>query len=164
MRARLGDRLFTDRQLDLLTHVLDDCFRVPGTTWRFGIDGLIGLVPFAGDALAGLASTLLIIAAWARGVPAVTLVRMVVNVAVGVLFGTVPILGDLFDIGWKANRRNYSLLTRHLAQPGRHTGRDWAFLLLLLSALAAVLAMPLLALGWLAHAALSHAAAPGWGR
>jgi hypothetical protein len=148
--------VFADENLDLLAHVLDDCFRLPGTSIRFGIDGLIGLVPVLGDVLAGLASTLIVIAAWFRGVPAVTLARMTVNIGIGVVVGMVPLLGDAFDIFWKANRRNYALLTRHLRQPNRHTWRDWAFLLLLGAALFAILAAPLLLLGvllgWLMHA------------
>ncbi len=156
LRTRLAGDVFADENLDLLAHVLDDCFRLPGTSVRFGIDGLVGLVPVLGDVLAGLASTLIVIAAWFRGVPAVTLARMTVNIGIGVVVGMVPLLGDAFDIFWKANRRNYALLTRHLRQPNRHTWRDWAFLLLLAAALFAILAAPLLLfgmlLGWLMHA------------
>jgi hypothetical protein len=152
LRGRLAEGLFADRNLDLLAHTLDDCFRLPGTTWRFGLDGLIGLVPFAGDALVGLASGIIVVAAWVRGVPGITLVRMLVNVGIGVVVGTVPVLGDAFDIAWKANRRNYRLLSTHLAEPGRHTWRDWAFLLLLLFTLCAIVAVPLVALGWILHA------------
>ena len=148
LRERLAHDVFADENLDLLSHVLDDCFRVPGTSLRFGLDGVIGLVPILGDVLAGLASTLIIIAAWFRGVPAVTLARMTVNVGIGVVVGMVPLLGDAFDIAWKANRRNYALLTRHLRQPNRHTWKDWAFLLLLAAAMLAILAAPLVLLGW----------------
>jgi hypothetical protein len=149
LRERLAQDVFADENLDLLAHVLDDCFRLPGTSIRFGLDGLIGIVPVLGDVLAGLASTLIVIAAWFRGVPAVTLVRMVVNVGIGVVVGAVPLLGDAFDIAWKANRRNYALLTRHLRQPNRHTWRDWAFLLALATAMFSLLAAPLVLLGWL---------------
>jgi hypothetical protein len=148
LRERVARDVFADENLDLLSHVLDDCFRLPGTSLRFGLDGVIGLVPILGDVLAGLASTLIIIAAWFRGVPAVTLARMTVNVGIGVVVGMVPLLGDAFDIAWKANRRNYALLTRHLRQPNRHTWKDWAFLLLLAAAMLAILAAPLVLLGW----------------
>jgi hypothetical protein len=149
LRGRLARDLFADENLDLLSHVLDDCFRLPGTSIRFGMDGLIGLVPVLGDVIAGLASTLIIIAAWFRGVPTVALARMVVNVGIGVVIGVVPLFGDAFDIAWKANRRNYALLTRHLRQPNQHTWKDWAFLLLLAGALLAIFALPLVLLGWL---------------
>ena len=147
-RTRVGHALFTDENLDLLAHVLDDCFRIPGTRIRFGIDGLIGLVPFLGDILAGLASCIIVVAAWFRGVPYVTLARMVVNLALDVLIGTIPVLGDAFDIAWKANRRNYKLLTRHLQQPHRHTWKDYVFLLCIALVLVAIFAIPVVAVVW----------------
>jgi hypothetical protein len=148
-RTRMGRSVFNDENLDLLAHVLDDCFRIPGTSIRFGLDGIIGLVPFAGDVLAGLASCILVVAAWFRGVPYVTLARMVVNLALDVLIGAIPILGDAFDIAWKANRRNYRLLTRHLRQPRRHTWKDYAFLLCIALVLLAIFAIPVIAIVWL---------------
>jgi hypothetical protein len=63
-----------------------------------------------------------------RGVPYVTLARMGVNLAIDVTIGAIPFLGDAFDIAWKANRRNYKLLVRHIEQPRRHTWKDWLFL------------------------------------
>jgi hypothetical protein len=149
LRARIGRDLFADENLDHLAHLLDDCFHVPGTSIRFGIDGIIGLVPGLGDVLAGLASLLIIVAAWFRGAPAITLTRMVANVGIGVIVGAVPLFGDMFDIFWKANRRNYALLSRHLAQPYRHTWRDWAFLMLLGVAVVSIFAAPLVVLVWL---------------
>jgi hypothetical protein len=122
--------------------LLDEAFRIPGTGIRFGLDGIIGLVPGLGDVLAGMLSLVIPLAAWIRGVPYVTLVRMAVNLGIGVLVGSVPIFGDIFDIAWKANRRNYRLLCRHLDAPHRHTARDWGFLLLLASAMALVFAIP----------------------
>ncbi len=148
-RSRRAGRLFTDANLDLLSHLLDDCFRIPGTRIRFGIDGIIGLVPGIGDIAGGLASCILIFAAWARGVPYITMVRMLVNVALEVIIGAVPFLGDMFDIAWKANRRNYALLTRQMHQPRRHTWRDWVFLLSLTALAAAILVVPLVALFWI---------------
>ncbi len=74
----------------MLAHVLDDCFRIPGTSIRFGVDGIVGLVPGLGDVIAGLASSLLVVAAWARGIPYITLVRMIVNLSIGVLVGSIP--------------------------------------------------------------------------
>jgi len=88
------------------------------------------------------------LAAWIRGVPYVTLARMAANLGIGVLVGSVPLFGDIFDIVWKANRRNYRLLCRHLGEPRRHTGRDWAFLLLLAAALALVFAVPVALVVW----------------
>ena len=148
-RLGVGGRLFSNENLDLLAHLLDDCFRIPGTQIHFGLDGIVGLVPAIGDVLAGLASCILIFAAWVRGVPYVTLTRMAVNLALDVVIGAVPFLGDAFDIAWKANRRNYKLLVRHIEHPYRHTWRDWLFLASLMLALIAVFVVPLLVLAWI---------------
>jgi Domain of unknown function (DUF4112) len=156
-RFRKASGLFADENLDFLAHVLDDWFRVPGTSVRFGLDGIIGLVPGLGDIIGGLASSIIVIAAWVRGVPYITLVRMVVNIAIEVLLGTIPLLGDAFDIAWKANRRNYALIVRHLQQPRRQTWRDWVFLTLIAATLAAVFLAPIFLilwfLEWLGHQA-----------
>ncbi|HUX45718.1 MAG TPA: DUF4112 domain-containing protein [Terracidiphilus sp.] len=149
-RWERGAWLFRNSTLHAIEFLLDEAFRIPGTGIRFGLDGLIGLVPGLGDALAGILSLIIPLAAWARGVPYVTLVRMAFNLGLDVLVGTIPLLGDAFDIAWKANRRNYLLLRRHLGQPRRHTWRDWAFLALLLAALGSVLLLPLALALWLA--------------
>lgn len=149
MRSRVGEGLFSDNNLDHLSHLLDDCFVLPGTQIRFGLDGLIGLVPIAGDVLAGVLSSLIVVAAWFRGAPPVLLLRMLANLAIDVGVGMIPLLGDAFDIAWKANRRNYALLSRHIAEPDRHGWRDWAFLLVLVAALLAIFALPLVVLGYL---------------
>jgi len=154
LQPRPGGRgnLFNDENLELLSHLLDDCFRIPGTGIRFGIDGIIGLVPGLGDILAGLASCIIVLAAWFRGVPYITLARMLANLALDVIIGAIPILGDAFDIAWKPNRRNYKLLTRHLAEPHRHTWRDWCVLIFMAFIILAILLAPLVVVLWiLAH-------------
>ena len=145
-----GAWLFRDQTLHGLEILLDEAFRIPGTSIRFGLDGIIGLIPGLGDVLGGLLSLIIPLAAWVRGVPYVTLVRMAANIGIEVLVGSIPVFGDAFDIAWKANRRNYRLLTRHLGAPRRHTWRDWGFLLLLASALAMVFALPVAFVVWLA--------------
>jgi hypothetical protein len=148
-RWNRGAWLFRDRTLHGLEILLDEAFRIPGTGIRFGLDGIIGLVPGLGDVVAGILSLVIPLAAWIRGVPYVTLIRMATNLGIGVLVGSIPILGDIFDIAWKANRRNYQLLCRHLGEPHRHTGKDWAFLMVLAGALALVFAIPLVLVLWL---------------
>jgi NAD/NADP transhydrogenase beta subunit len=147
-----GNGLFRDENLDLLSRVLDSWFRIPGTSIRFGLDGIIGLIPGIGDILAGLASCIIILAAWARGAAYVIIARMLVNLALDVIIGTVPLFGDIFDIAWKANRRNYALLTQHLEQPHRNHRRDWLFLAAVALAICAILAVPVLLVAWLLHA------------
>jgi len=149
-RWNKGAWLFRDQTLQKLETLLDEAFRIPGTRIRFGIDGIIGLIPGFGDVLGGLLSLIIPLAAWVRGLPYVTLARMAANIAIEVLIGTIPVFGDAFDIAWKANRRNYRLLIRYLGEPRRHTWRDWGFLLLLASAVALVFALPLVLVVWLA--------------
>jgi hypothetical protein len=147
-RFQKASGLFADENLDLLAHVLDDWFRIPGTSIRFGVDGIIGLVPGLGDILGGLASSIIVFAAWVRGVPYITLLRMVVNIGIEVVLGTIPLLGDAFDIAWKANRRNYALIVRHLEQKRRQTWRDWVFLMLIAGTLAAIFLAPVFLILW----------------
>jgi hypothetical protein len=111
VHPRLGGAggAFRDENLDMLSRVLDTWFRIPGTNIRFGLDGIIGFVPGIGDVLAGLASCVIVLAAFFRGAPMITIARMVANLAIEVVIGMVPLLGNLFDIGWRANRRNYHL-------------------------------------------------------
>lgn len=109
------------RQADLerierLAHWLDDRFRLPGTDIRVGLDGLLGLIPGVGDTATGLLSAYIVLEAWRLGVPNGKLARMAGNVLVDLALGSIPVLGDVFDIGFKANRRNVKLLRRHLLE------------------------------------------------
>jgi len=148
-RWNRGAWIFRDSTLQRLEILLDEAFRVPGTRIRFGVDGIIGLVPGLGDVIAGLLSLVIPAAAWIRGVPYIALARMTVNIGIGVLIGSIPLFGDLFDIAFKANRRNYHLLQRHLGEPRRHTWKDWAFLLSMLVIIAMVFAIPIALTLWL---------------
>ena len=148
-RARRGGKAFDDENLDLLSHLLDDWFRIPGTSIRFGLDGIVGFIPGIGDAIGGIASCVIIVAAWMRGVSYVTLARMLANWGIEVVLGMVPVLGNLFDIGWKANRRNYALLTGSLADPQGVKHRSWLFFSLLCVSFAVLLLLPMLMFGWI---------------
>ena len=148
-RWSVGAWLLSDQTLRHIEFLLDEAFPIPGTGIRFGLDGIVGLVPGLGDVLAGMLSLVIPLAGWVRSLPYVTLVRMAVNLGIGVLVGSVPIFGDIFDIAWKANRRNYRLLRRHLGEPRRHTWRDWCFLFLLAAVLALIFALPLALFIWL---------------
>jgi len=148
-RTRRGSKAFDDESLDLLSHILDDWFRIPGTNIRFGLDGIVGFIPGVGDAVGGIASCIIIFAAWVRGVSYITLTRMLANWGIEVLLGTVPVLGNLFDIGWKANRRNYALLASGLADPQGTRRRSWLFFAALCVLFAAMLLLPMLLFSWL---------------
>jgi hypothetical protein len=146
-RSVKGGAAFSDENLDALSHLLDDFIRIPGTPIRFGLDGIVGFVPGIGDILGGLASTILIVAAWVRGVPKVTVARMVMNVAIETAVGSLPIVGNLFDIGWRANRRNYKLLAGSIEEPEKHSASSWLFFGGLCLVLLALLMVPLVLAG-----------------
>lgn len=97
--------------------LLDSSIPVPGTGIRFGLENLIGLVPGIGDLIGGALSLYIILEAHRMGAPGPVLARMGWNVAIDTLVGEVPILGDLFDVGFKANMRN--LPHEHHGQRGR---------------------------------------------
>lgn len=115
------------RHLGRVARLLDSAIRIPGTRFRIGIDGLLGLIPGVGD-MAGLALSAYIVFAAARaGASTSTLMRMVVNMGIEAIVGMVPVLGDIFDIAWKANERNVALLradflSRTLDEPSPSRG------------------------------------------
>jgi hypothetical protein len=148
-RWNRGAWIFRDETLRGLEILLDEAFRIPFTRFRFGIDGIIGLVPGLGDVVAGILSLVIPIAAWTRGVPYVALARMGVNIGIGVLVGSIPLIGDAFDMAWKPNRRNYHLMQRHIGQPRRHSWKDWAFLAALVCAIGIIFAIPISVFIWL---------------
>lgn len=100
-----------------LATVLDSAIRVPGTRVRFGADALLGLVPGAGDAVGVALSAYPILIALRHGLPRTVVMRMLGNIGLDALVGTVPILGDLFDVGFKANVRNQLLIERFATVP-----------------------------------------------
>lgn len=112
-------------RLDRFADLLDSRFRIPGTGLRFGLDGVIGLIPGIGDTATAAASLYVVVQARELGCGNWTLVRMLGNVAVDGVLGSVPLLGDIFDFAWKANRRNIRLLREDLAHRDRRAARPW---------------------------------------
>jgi hypothetical protein len=113
---------------------LDARWRLPGTSLRFGWDLVIGLVPGLGDGIAGAIGAYGLYAAWRLGAPSAIVMRMLLNLALETVVGTVPIAGDLFDVGFKGNLRNLRLLERWLAEPdATHRRSRWLFVGIALS-------------------------------
>ncbi|HEX4765677.1 MAG TPA: DUF4112 domain-containing protein [Lichenihabitans sp.] len=106
-----ADRL---KRLKRLAWMVDGAFRLPGTRFRFGLNSLIGLTPAAGDALLAAISLYIVYEAHRLGVPREKLGRMITNVGIEAAAGAVPIVGDLFDMGFKANLRNLAIIEEHL--------------------------------------------------
>lgn len=130
------------------SRVLDSAFRIPGTRIRFGWDPILGLIPWLGDLVTPLFSVLMIRQALRVRVPKIVLARMLLNVGIDALVGVVPLAGDLFDLGWKANARNLRLLERHAHERARATTGDWIFVGAIVAALLLVAALPMAIVWW----------------
>lgn len=116
-----------EQGLDNLAHYLDGLFRVPGTTWRFGLDGLIGLVPNVGDTITSFASFYILLAGVRYGVPKITLLRMAFNIGVDYIVGAIPFVGDAFDFIWKSNKKNMALIRERATGTDKGTKADYLF-------------------------------------
>ena len=106
-------------RLKTFAWAVDGAFRIPGTRFRFGLNSLIGLTPAAGDAVLAGISLYIVNEARKLGLPRDKIARMLANVGVEAAAGLVPILGDLFDMGFKANLRNIAIIEEHLGTAGR---------------------------------------------
>ena len=120
---------------------------VPGTSFRFGLDPILGLIPGVGDLVSPLFTLGILFQARDLGIPRVVQLRMIFNVAIDVLTGFVPLIGDLFDFAWKANNRNIALLERHLYEEHGPSRSDWAFVVACILLLVVIAAVPFLLLG-----------------
>jgi len=102
-------------RMRLVAHTLDEGIRVPGTDFRVGLDPIVGILPGAGDTAAAAVSLYIIVEAARMGVSQSTLLRMLANVGVDAVIGSVPVLGVIFDAFWKANTWNLKLALEDLA-------------------------------------------------
>lgn len=125
--------------------VMDEFVRVPGTTFKIGLDPLIGLVPGFGDTGSALVSALALVQAARLGVPKIALARMSLNILINELIGIVPVVGDAFSFWFKSNARNYQIIKDYIASPDRATRRsDWMFVIAVLVLLAGIVSCGLL--------------------
>lgn len=143
------------RRLHRLSHLLDNAIRIPGTSFRIGLDPLLGLLPGGGDLVGTAFSAYIVLQAARLGLPRAKLVEMVSNILFETVIGTVPVVGDLVDVTWKANVKNLALVEKHLnlTQPTARRRTDWVFLALLLGVLLLVVivmaAISVMLLRWL---------------
>jgi len=136
-----------ERRIGFVSRLMDDLVPIPGTSHRIGLDPVLGLVPVAGDLVSALAGVWIIVEAVRFGIPGVVLLRMAWNTAVDLVVGAIPLLGDLFDVVFRSNRRNLELFRRHALDPAASTAEHWTFVAGL-----AVVAIGLLWLVWSAIA------------
>jgi hypothetical protein len=131
-----NDPILTERQLavpelkwiDGFSRLLDTKFRIPGTDIRFGADFLLGLFPGVGDVLSLGMSGILVATMAKNGASGMLVARMLFNVALDALVGTIPIIGNIFDLVYKANYRNAVLMREYYGE-GEHTGSAWPVVL-----------------------------------
>lgn len=114
LRDRLADEDAALERVRTVGYLLDDAFPVPKTNHRFGLDPVLGILPVAGDGVAALISLYILVEALNVGASAGTLGRMLLNVLLDLVVGSIPVLGSLFDAAWKANQRNVVLFEKHL--------------------------------------------------
>ncbi|MFZ4689877.1 MAG: DUF4112 domain-containing protein [Polymorphobacter sp.] len=101
-------------RIEMMERVLERAFVIPGLNRPIGLDALLGVLPVAGDVIAGAMGLYLVWEARNLGMPKVTLVRMLANVGMDTAVGAVPLVGDVFDFLFRSNSKNLRLIKRHL--------------------------------------------------
>ena len=141
--VRRPSQVQIERELEVLSQIMDNQFRIPILGWRFGMNAIIDLIPQVGDVATTLVALYVLVSAVRYRVPKVTLLRMGMNIAIYFLVGLFPFIGDLFGAWWKPNIRNINLLRRRAtvsaadAKQGRTS--DWLFVALIAGGLLALL-------------------------
>ena len=139
------DRSRSLAEVEALAWLLDNSIPVPGTGRRFGIDAVVGLVPVVGDIVSAGMGLFVVWRASRMGLPRIVVMRMLAVSAVDFVIGSIPIIGDAFDLWFKANTRNLALLRRHIERPETPTRDDWMVVTGLLAVVIAIVAL----IGWL---------------
>ncbi|HEV8363359.1 MAG TPA: DUF4112 domain-containing protein [Gemmatimonadaceae bacterium] len=139
-----------------LAQLLDSAIRIPVIGVRIGMDALLGLVPGGGDAVGALLGAYPIVLAVRHRLPHAVVVRLLGNIAVDAIFGSVPIIGDLFDIGFKSNLRNQRLIERYAAEPTRTTRSSQGIIWIAVGGIALIVAALLALTIWLVSQGLSR--------
>lgn len=127
------------KRLRQISHVLDNAIALPGTDFRIGLDPILGILPGGGDVITGLMSVYIVFEGAKMGLPAATLGRMGFNILLDTLTGTIPVIGDFFDVTWKANSQNVMLLEKHLADPKPSRAADRLFAVVIVVGLLALI-------------------------
>ncbi len=150
----LRDRARTSKRLSWL---LDESIRIPGTQLRFGLDPLLGLIPYGGETLSAIIGAVILGEAGQKGLPFRTLTKMGGNMVLNAAVGTIPVLGDLFSFWFKSNTRNYRMLSTYLeSERGEEARGGWWPVVLILGFLAVVLVLNVLS--WIILGSLVYAA------
>lgn len=133
-RLRVHDEKALQR-VRAVGRLLDNALPIPGTSYRVGIDPILGLLPGGGDIVGFALSAYIVLEALRFGLPRETILRMGSNLLMDSVVGSVPVLGDIFDVTWKANSRNLALLEAHIANPHPQRAADRWFVAIVVIAL-----------------------------
>lgn len=136
--------------LERMADILDNKFTLPGTKFRFGIDGIIGLIPYAGDIFTASMGAVLIVIMYRKGASGKLVIKMISNVAMDAAVGTIPVIGDLFDFSFRSHRRNVNLMKEHYVE-GRHQGSAWGVIGLILFFLLLIIGLVIYGVGRLIY-------------
>src|SRR5437762_11459871 len=132
-----------ERELEVLSQIMDNQFRLPVLGWRFGLNAIIDLIPEFGDIATTIVALYILVSAVRYRVPKITLLRMGLNIAIYFVVGLIPFAGDLFDAWWKPNIRNINLLrwraTVSAEEARRGRKSDWLFVAVIVGVLLALL-------------------------
>ena len=129
-----------DKHLERIGFLLDRAIKIPGTDIRVGLDPILGFFfPVVGDWVGGLVGVYVILASIRHGLPKSVITKMVFNVGVDFMLGSLPVVGDAFDFVWKSNTKNLRLLNRYASGKQSSGWSDWAWVLILLGILAVLM-------------------------
>ena len=142
LRGTLLKKARTSRKISWL---LDECIRIPGTKIRFGLDPILGLVPYGGETAATIIGTVILGEAGKKGIPFKTLIRMGGNMLINAIVGAIPVVGDVFSFWFKSNSRNYQMLNTYLeCEHGTEEPGGWWPVFLILGTIVTVLVLEVL--------------------
>jgi Domain of unknown function (DUF4112) len=130
-----------------LAYLMDGA--IPIGRWSIGLDPLIGLLPGIGDLIGALISMVIVVLAVRAGVPRIAIARMMLNITIDTVIGSIPVVGDAFDFAYKSNLKNLRIYEESLNNPRAATVRNWAFFIvvfLVASGALAAIGMGVLAL------------------
>jgi hypothetical protein len=131
-----------------LAELLDSQFKIPNTNIRFGLDPIISLIPGAGDVIAGVISLYFLIQGAIHGGRTAVLGRMFINILLDVLIGSIPLLGDLFDVYWKANLRNARILNELQQNPEKTSSKSQLWIWFVVIQFIVIIIGIILLIGW----------------
>lgn len=125
------------QRIAIITKLMDSQFKIPGTNYTFGLDPIIGLIPGLGVVLDYAISAYLMIAMIQNGASGKVVAKMFLNISIDGIVGAIPVLGNIFDFFYKANRKNLLLAVEHFEE-GKHQGSAWPIVLPILLVLAII--------------------------